>query len=490
MRDLSPPNSSPKVRKICCIGAGYVGGPTSAVIALKCPEIQVFVCDCHQKRIDAWNTDELPLKEPGLLDVVKQCRGKNLHFSTEVELHASEADLIFVCVNTPTKKYGIGMGQAADLTTIEAVARTLARCCKESKVIVEKSTVPVRAAARVAELLNFPGLNGEATTIEHAVLSNPEFLAEGTAINDLLNPDRVLIGGDENSVTSRRGIEMLTWIYEHWIPRDLILVTSVWSSELSKLAANAFLAQRISSINAVSAICEATGADVREVSQAISLDSRIGPYFLKASLGFGGSCFKKDILNLTYICQSLNLTEVAAYWNAVLQMNEHQMDRFGRCILDSLFNNLHGKRIAIFGFAFKKDTGDTRESAAITVCSMLLSEHANLFIYDPQVPREEILSDLTEQTGHSLVASNVTVCSSAAEAAESAHAIVICTEWDEFKTLDYRELYNRMQKPAFLFDGRLIVDHAELRAIGFQVKAIGINLQERVLSPQFSSSNH
>ncbi|VDN12906.1 unnamed protein product [Dibothriocephalus latus] len=396
--------------------------------------------------------------KPGLLDVVKKCRGKNLHFSTEVELHASEADLIFVCVNTPTKNYGIGMGQAADLTTIEAVARTLAACCKESKVVVEKSTVPVRAAARVAELLNFPGLNGEATPVsspttfrsfsqsfnffsslyqffdysqfplahlvplypvntglkiqgscdylicqvEHAVLSNPEFLAEGTAIKDLLNPDRVLIGGDENSEVSRRGIEMLTWIYEHWIPRDLILVTSVWSSELSKLAANAFLAQRISSINAVSAICEATGADVREVSQAISLDSRIGPYFLKASLGFGGSCFKKDILNLTYICQTLNLTEVAAYWNSVLEMNEHQMNRFGGCILDSLFNNLRGKRIAIFGFAFKKDTGDTRESAAITVCSLLLSEYANLFIYDPQVPRDQILTDLTEQSGHTL----------------------------------------------------------------------------------------
>ncbi|VDD80917.1 unnamed protein product [Mesocestoides corti] len=450
-------NQSFKLERICCVGAGYVGTPTSAVIALKCPEVQVTVVDSNADRIAAWNTDVLPIKEPGLLDVVKACRGKNLHFSTDVTLHASEADIIFICVNTPTKNYGIGIGRAADLTTLEAAARTLAACFTTSKVVVEKSTVPVRSAARVAELLNLQSPKH----LEHTVLSNPEFLAEGTAIKDLLYPDRILIGGDENSPASRRGLEMLTWVYKHWIPEDRILLTSVWSSELSKLAANAFLAQRISSINAVSAICEATGADVREVSMAISQDSRIGPYFLQASLGFGGSCFRKDILNLTYICESLNLPEVASYWNMVLRINDHQMERFSRSILRSMFNNLRDKRIAILGFAFKKDTGDTRESAAIRVCSILLSECAYLAIFDPQVKDDQIIADLSEFSDSGVVRANVTICRSATEAA----------------CLDYRGLYDVMSKPAWLFDGRLIVDHKQLRDIGFNVKAIGVYLE-------------
>nr|CDS34609.1 UDP glucose 6 dehydrogenase [Hymenolepis microstoma]CDS34614.2 UDP glucose 6 dehydrogenase [Hymenolepis microstoma] len=486
-----------KVERICCVGAGYVGTPTSAVIALKCPEIQVTVVDVNSKRIAAWNSDKLPIKEPGLLEIVKACRGKNLHFSTDVEMHANEADIIFICVNTPTKSYGIGMGRAADLTTLESATRTLSACFTTSKVVVEKSTVPVRSAARVAELLN----NQSPKNLEHTVLSNPEFLAEGTAIKDLLQPDRILIGGDENSVAGRRGLEMLTWVYKHWVPEDRIILTSVWSSELSKLAANAFLAQRISSINAVSAICEATGADVREVSAAISRDSRIGPHFLQASLGFGGSCFRKDILNLTYICESLNLSEVASYWNMVLRLNDHQMERFSRSIIRSMFNNLRGKRIAIFGFAFKKNTGDTRidsfsmvthisgnlaifdlavvhddqwESPAIRICSILLSEYAHLAVFDPQVSDEQIINDLNETTSHDIVHSNLTICHSPMEAAVNSHAIVICTEWDEFKILDYESLYDVMCKPAWLFDGRLILDHQKLKKIGFHVKTIGV----------------
>ncbi|KAL5962395.1 UDP-glucose 6-dehydrogenase [Taenia solium] len=473
-------NQCVKVDRICCVGAGYVGTPTAAVIALKCPEIQVTVVDCNAERIAAWNSNKLPIKEPGLLDVVKACRGKNLHFSTDINMYASEADIIFICVNTPTKNYGIGMGRAADLTTLEAAARTLASCFTTSKVVVEKSTVPVRSAARVAELLNLQS----PSHLEHTVLSNPEFLAEGTAIKDLLYPDRILIGGDESSPAGRRGLEMLTWVYKHWIPEERILLTSVWSSELSKLAANAFLAQRISSINAVSAICEATGADVREVAMAISRDSRIGPFFLQASLGFGGSCFRKDILNLTYICESLNLPEVASYWNMVLRLNDHQMERFSRSIVRSMFNNLRDKRVAIFGFAFKKDTGDTRESPAIRVCSILLSECAHLAIFDPQVSDQQIIADLNEASSPDLVHDNVTICRNPMEAAVNSHAIVICTEWDEFKVslaylllygLDYQSLYDVMCKPAWLFDGRLIVDHRLLKKIGFHVKAIGIN---------------
>ncbi|KAM7538009.1 hypothetical protein Aperf_G00000071399 [Anoplocephala perfoliata] len=465
---------NPKVERICCVGAGYVGTPTSAVIALKCPEVQITVVDCNSERIAAWNSDKIPIKEPGLLEIVKACRGRNLHFSTNVDMHADEADIIFICVNTPTKNYGIGMGRAADLTTLEAAARSLAACLTTSKIIVEKSTVPVRSAARVAELLNLQSPKH----LEHIVLSNPEFLAEGTAIKDLLHPDRILIGGDENSPAVRRGLDMLIWVYKHWIPEDKILLTSVWSSELSKLAANAFLAQRISSINAVSAICEATGADIREVSAAISRDSRIGPHFLQASLGFGGSCFRKDILNLTYIAESLNLPEVASYWNMVLRLNDHQTERFSRSIVRSMFNNLRDKRITILGFAFKKDTGDTRESPAIRVCSILLSECAHLAIFDPQVSREQIVSDLNEVSSPDVVLSNVIICQSPMEAAVNSHAIVICTEWDEFKTLDFQSLYDVMCKPAWLFDGRLIANHQKLRKIGFHVKAIGVYIDD------------
>ncbi|VDL16193.1 unnamed protein product [Hymenolepis diminuta] len=478
-------NHDIKVERICCVGAGYVGTPTSAVIALKCPEIQVTVVDVNTERIAAWNSDKLPIKEPGLLDIVKACRGHNLHFSTNVDMHADEADIIFICVNTPTKNYGIGMGRAADLTTLESATRTLSACFTSSKVVVEKSTVPVRSAARVAELLN----NQSPKNLEHTVLSNPEFLAEGTAIKDLLQPDRVLIGGDENSAAGRRGLKMLTWVYKHWVPEDRILLTSVWSSELSKLAANAFLAQRISSINAVSAMCEATGADVREVSAAISRDSRIGPHFLQASLGFGGSCFRKDILNLTYICESLNLPEVASYWNMVLRLNDHQMERFSRSIIRSMFNNLRGKRIAILGFAFKKNTGDTRESPAIRVCSILLSECAHLTIFDPQVPDEQIISDLNEATSPDIVHSYVTICQSPMEAAMNSHAIVICTEWDEFKDLDYESLYNVMCKPAWLFDGRLILDHQKLKKIGFHVKTIGVYSNDTLDHLYFSTKS-
>lgn len=450
--------------KICCIGAGYVGGPTMAMIAMKAPNIEVNVVDMNAARIAAWNSDTLPVYEPGLDDVVKQCRGKNLHFTTDVHGCIQKSDIIFVAVNTPTKTYGVGAGRAADLRFIESVARTIADVATTPKIIVEKSTIPVKTAEAIKAILaaNTRGL-------KFSVLSNPEFLAEGTAVADLISPDRVLIGG-EQTPDGQAALKTLVDVYAHWVPRERIITTNLWSSELSKLVANAFLAQRISSINSISALCEATGADVDEVANAIGKDSRIGPKFLKASVGFGGSCFQKDILNLVYLCEHFGLPDVAAYWEHVVQMNDYQKRRFAAKIVSTLFNTVADKKIAVLGFAFKKDTNDTRESAAINVVRDLLAEHANVVVYDPKVPANEIVADTL---GKGNTNPRLNIAKTAYEACAGAHAIAIVTEWDEFKKLDYEKIYAGMMKPAFVFDGRNIVDLANLRTIGFSAFGIG-----------------
>ena len=458
-----------KIKSICCLGAGYVGGPTMAMIAAKCPDIQVTVADMNGKRIDAWNSDVLPVYEPGLDAVVASARGRNLHFTTDIRSAIAAADLIFVSVGTPTKDYGIGAGRAADLRYIESAARLIAEVAQGHKIIVEKSTIPVKTAIAIKSIL----AANSSSSATFDVLSNPEFLAEGTAIADLENPDRILIGG-ESTPGGQAAVEALVSIYANWIPRERILTTNLWSSELSKLVANAFLAQRISSINSISALCEATGADCDEVALAIGMDSRIGPKFLKSSIGFGGSCFQKDILNLVYLCESFNLPHVSEYWRQVVHLNDWQKSRFVEKIVRSLFNTVNGKRIAILGFAFKKDTNDTRESPAIQVCRDLLREHAKLAIYDPRVPAEVIHHDLLEAgVPEKLLAANLEICADPYAAAAGAHALATLTEWDEFRTLDLSRVYDLMLKPAFVFDGRAVLPTAALKAHGFDAFTLG-----------------
>ncbi len=449
--------------KICCIGAGYVGGPTMAMIAKQCPDIPVTVVDINQARIDAWNSDKLPVFEPGLDEVVKEARGRNLFFSTEVDQAIREADMIFMSVNTPTKTYGVGAGRAADLKYIELCARRIAEVAESDKIVVEKSTLPVRTAESIRRILA-----GSGKDLNFQVISNPEFLAEGTAVEDLTAPDRVLIGGEE-SAEGDKAVQALVEVYARWVPRERILTTNVWSSELSKLTANAFLAQRISSINAISALCEATGANVDEVAHAIGRDSRIGPKFLRSSVGFGGSCFQKDILNLVYLCEHFGLPEVAKYWEQVVTMNDHQKRRFVDRMVSTLFNTVSGKKIAILGFAFKKDTNDTRESPAISVCRDLLEEQANLAIYDPKVDPATIQRDL----GLGEDDERVDICTDPYAAIRGAHAVAILTEWDSFKGLDWGRIYQEMLKPAFVFDGRNILALSQLREIGFEAYGIG-----------------
>ena len=460
------------IKNICCIGAGYVGGPTMAVIAQKCPHIKVTVVDLNEKRIAAWNdkdVNNIPIYEPGLSDVVAEARGRNLFFSTDVDKAIDEADMIFISVNTPTKTYGVGKGMAADLKYIELCARQIARVAKNDKIVVEKSTLPVRTASAIKDILDNTG-NG----VNFQILSNPEFLAEGTAVEDLFAPDRVLIGGD-TTPEGQKAIQQLVDIYANWVPNDKILTTNVWSSELSKLTANAFLAQRVSSINALSELCEKTGADVNEVAKAIGLDSRIGPKFLKASVGFGGSCFQKDILNLVYIAKSYGLNEVADYWEQVIIMNDHQKRRFAKNIIKTLYNTVSGKKIAFLGWAFKKDTNDTRESAAIYVADDLLSEQATVVVYDPKVGEEQIQFDLNYLESRSEIdnAKGVQVAINAYDACNNAHAIAVLTEWDEFKTYDWQKIYDNMLKPAFVFDGRNILNKEALEKIGFIYQGIG-----------------
>jgi len=451
--------------KICCIGAGYVGGPTMAMIAHKCADTEVTVVDLNAERIAAWNSGDLPVYEPGLEEIVAQNRNKNLFFSTEVDEKVRDADIIFISVNTPTKDYGSGSGQAADLRFVESCARGIARAGGGNKIVVEKSTVPVRTAQMVKEILDSAN-NGHS----YQVISNPEFLAEGTAMSDLEEPDRVLIGG-ETSDAGKLAVEQVVSIYAQWVPRERIITTNLWSSELSKLTANAFLAQRISSINAISALCEASEANVDEVARAIGTDSRIGPKFLKSSIGFGGSCFQKDVLNLCYLCRHFGLPEVAGYWEQVIKMNEYQKERFVTRLLDSMFNTVSGKRLAILGYAFKKDTNDARESPAIGICRRLLEEKANLAIYDPRVSQESIISSLGISANEA--SERIEFCTSAEAACEQAHAIALLTEWDEFKDLDYSSIYAKMHQPAILFDGRNLLDLDELKKIGFRAHGIG-----------------
>ncbi len=445
-------------KTILCIGAGYVGGPTMAMIAAKCPDYKVIVADINAARIAAWQTDKLPIYEPGLLDLVKVARGRNLSFTTDLPKAIREADVIFVSVNTPTKTFGEGAGQAADLQYWEKCARMIKTHAGGPKIIVEKSTVPVRTAEAMAYILN-------SGTEHFEVLSNPEFLAEGTAVSDLEKPDRVLIGGRANA-KGRAAVEEVAAIYAHWVPRDRILTTNVWSSELSKLAANAFLAQRISSINAMSALCEASGADVKDVARAIGMDVRIGARFLNASVGFGGSCFKKDVLNLVYLCRHYGLAQVADYWESVVRMNEYQQARFVQGMLVHMFNTVADKRIAVFGFAFKADTGDTRESPANHVVRGLLTERARVVVTDPQALDNARL-DLAD------VAGQVEFEPDPYRAAAGAHAIAVVTEWKEYQKLDYARIFQSMEKPAAIFDGRNILDHAALFALGFNVVPIG-----------------
>jgi len=447
-------------KNILCIGAGYVGGPTMAVIAAKCPQYKVTIVDINEEKIKAWQTDQLPIYEPGLLEVVQKSRGINLFFSTDIEKSIDRADIIFVSVNTPTKTFGEGAGKASDLQYIESTARSIIAASNSNKIVVEKSTLPVKTASALEKILN----NND-KGLKFEVLSNPEFLAEGSAIRDLEFPDRVLVGSRQTE-SGLKARTQLTDIYSNWVPREKIIESNVWSSELSKLTANAFLAQKISSINSISALCEKTGADVSEISRAIGADSRIGNKFLNASIGFGGSCFKKDILNLVYICESLGLNEVAAYWEGVIKINEYQEIRFVKKMLFSMFNTLAGKKIALFGFAFKANTGDTRETPAYYVAKQLLEERASLSISDPKaIPNAKM--DLKE------FVDDIKFTEDPYEAAKEADAVVVMTEWDLYKTLDYQKIYDSMRKPAFVFDGRNILDHEELIKIGFEVHAIG-----------------
>lgn len=466
-------------KKICCIGAGYVGGPTMAMIAKFCPDIEVWVTDISEPRINAWKTDNLPIYEPGLLEIVQECRGRNLFFSTDCEAKVQECDIIFVSVNTPTKSAGIGAGQAANLMYWEKVGRMIGRVSTRNKIVVEKSTVPVRTAAALHRVLTAgPG------NAKFVILSNPEFLAEGTAIKDLTNPDRILIGGPQHAV-GIQCIETLVKVYANWVPREKIITTNLWSSELSKLVANAFLAQRVSSINAISQLCVKTGADVDEVAHAVGFDSRIGSKFLKASIGFGGSCFQKDILNLVYLCEQFGLQPVADYWRTVVDMNECQKRQFTTNIIEELFNTVDDKKIAIFGFAFKKDTGDVRETPAVTVCDLLLADGANLQVWDPKVKEHDAIHELKIHkvpVEEAQKKGKLTFCSSVEQAVVDAHAIVILTEWDEFKTYDYGRFLMKMQQPAFIFDGRNILsDQAQnLADMGYIVHGVGKRVLKRV----------
>ena len=463
-----------KIKSICCIGAGYVGGPTMSVIAQKNPDIKVTVVDINTQRIADWNDKDLtnlPIYEPGLDEVVAETRGRNLFFSNEIDLAIENSEMIFISVNTPTKTFGSGKGMAADLKYVELCARQIAKVAVSDKIVVEKSTLPVKTAEAIQNILDKTG-NG----VNFQILSNPEFLAEGTAMRDLAVPDRVLIGGDLTTKKGKEAIQALVNIYSSWVPKENILTTNVWSSELSKLTANAFLAQRVSSINSLSELCEATGADVKEVAKAIGMDSRIGQKFLQASVGFGGSCFQKDILNLVYIAKSLGLNEVAEYWHQVIVMNKHQRERFAKNIIKTLYSTISGKTIAFLGWAFKKDTNDTRESAAIYVADLLMDEQAIIKVYDPKVTATQIQYDLNylksrskEENSNFLKTKNDPY-----KAVEGAHAIAVLTEWDEFKTYDWRRIYNSMQKPAFIFDGRNILNKSHLEEIGFVYTGIGI----------------
>ena len=445
-----------KIQTICCIGAGFVGGPTMAVLANKCKDIQVYVVDLNKERISSWNDDDLsklPIYEPGLSDIIKESRGVNLHFTHEVEKYISLADMIFISVNTPTKKKGIGAGKASDLKWIEASSRQIAKYSTGKTIVVEKSTLPVKTAQTIKKILfSYQKSYKEAEEKKQFyILSNPEFLAEGTAINDLENPDRILIGGEDSEAVS-----MLENIYSKWVDKSKILKMNLWSSELSKLTANAFLAQRISSINSISALCEATGADINEVAEAVGMDHRIGSGFLKAGPGFGGSCFKKDILNMIYICNYYGLNKVAEYWQKVIDINSWQQNRITKIIVQNLFGTLHGKKLGILGFSFKANTNDTRESPAISICKDLLEEGAKLYIYDPKVRPHQIETELSpnNENNNYKEPGSWQMTDSIQSAAKDSDALIILTEWDEFINLNWESLSSVMRKPSWVFDTR------------------------------------
>ena len=461
------------IQRICCIGAGYVGGPTMAVIADRCPQVQVTVVDLNQARIDAWNDPDLsrlPVYEPGLDAVVGRARGRNLSFSTAVEAAIADADMVFISVNTPTKTKGLGAGQASDLRWVEACARTVAKAAQGHTIVVEKSTLPVRTAAVIKTILEAACDGEDQRTF--SVLSNPEFLAEGTAIRDLEAPDRVLIGGDDST-----SIDALAAIYAQWVPQQQILHTNLWSSELSKLTANAFLAQRISSINSIAAFCEASGADVREVARAIGTDSRIGPKFLNAGPGFGGSCFQKDILNLVYLCRHFGLPEVADYWESVVALNTWQQHRIARLVVQKLFGTVTGKRLAILGFAFKADTNDTREAPAIRICRDLLEEGAQLVIHDPKVKADQMARDLNQEPASQVDRlsgiGSWAEAGSVEDAVMGADAVLILTEWQHYRDLNWQALAAQMRKPAWVFDARSVADPAQIKAAGLSLWRVG-----------------
>ncbi|KAJ0401139.1 hypothetical protein ATCC90586_000239 [Pythium insidiosum] len=457
---------------ICCMGAGYVGGASMAVVASRCPDVHVLVVDIDAAKIDAWNSADLalPIMEPGLPELLAETRGRNLFFRTDIDACIAAAEIIFVCVDTPIKTSGLGAGSASDTSKCEDCARRIAQVARSRKIVVEKSTVPVRTADSLKEVLR---ANATSADVTFDVVSNPEFTSEGSAIAHLTRPDRVLIGGDPTP-RGAAAVQRLVWLYEHWVPREKILTASVWSSELAKLVANAFLAQRISSINSISAICEATGANVHEVARAVGADDRIGPQFLQASLGFGGSSFQRDVLSLVYIAQTLNLPEVAAYWRRVVEINDYQKQRFVRKMLQVMYNSVTHKKICLFGFAYKKNTLDTRETAAGSVVRALLIEKAKIAIYDPYVREDDVRAELCRQgIDRDAVQSDVSFHSDPYDAAHGAHAIAVITECEELRRLDYNRVYDQMTKPAFFFDGRNVLPHKHLQSIGAEVHAIG-----------------
>ena len=454
-----------EIKNICCIGAGYVGGPTMAVIALKCPHINVTVVDANPDKIKAWNgpLDELPVYEPGLSDIIKKTRGRNLFFSEDIKGSIQKSEMIFMAVNTPTRTEGEGAGMGADLKYIELCAKDIARFSKSDKIVIEKSTVPIRTAEKIKEILD-----ENKGDIHFDILSNPEFLAEGTAVEDMINPDRVLIGGHE-SESGQKATQTLVKIYENWVVKEKILTTNVWSSELAKLASNAMLAQRISSINSLSALCEKTGANIDELSKAIGMDHRIGPHFLKTSVGFGGSCFQKDILNLVYLCKHYGLEKVAEYWHQVVKINDYQKSRFVTRIINKSSGEIKNKKITILGWAFKKDTNDSRESAAIDIVLQLINNGAKVSIYDPKVRKNQIISDLSEN----FIYENFTVYQDPFEAIKDSNSIAIVTEWDQFKSLPWDKYINYVKQPANIFDGRNLLDKEALENLGYNFYSIG-----------------
>ena len=468
------------IKNICCIGAGYVGGPTMAIIADKCPKIRVEVVDIDEERIKKWNDrnlKNLPIFEPGLAEIVNRCRGINLFFSTLVKEKINDADMVFISVNTPTKKRGLGAGKASDLKWVEESARQVAKFSKGHTIVVEKSTLPVRTAEVIQGILKSAELDSDRNGISFNVLSNPEFLAEGTAIQDLENPDRVLIGGD-----NLEDMNKLSEIYSNWVPKEKILFTNIWSSELAKLTANAFLAQRISSINSIAALCEATGADVREVSRAIGTDSRIGSKFLDSGPGFGGSCFKKDILNLVYLAEYFGLNEVANFWESVVKLNNWHQTRISELIVKKLFGTVTNKKIVILGFAFKANTNDTRESAAIQICKDLINEGANICIHDPKVSELQIKKDLNinmikkshyENQNKTLGKSVDWEFSKSLNIFDNAHAVLLLTEWEEYKNINWKEVSKKMVHPGWVFDARSIIDPNKITAANLNFWRVG-----------------